>query len=78
MSDYEPPEPREATRAEVVGAITERVQALGWRIREDDVHLVILLPPLARPDLSRNRWPDEPEEQGEPSQAERERERDGG
>jgi hypothetical protein len=60
MSDNEPP--REATRAEIVGAITERVQALGWRVRDDDVHLVILLPPLARSDLSRNRWPHEPEE----------------
>lgn len=52
----------DATREEVVAAIVKAVTKLRWRIREDDKFFIILLPPLARPNPARNKWPDEPEE----------------
>lgn len=50
------------TRAEVVETLGRIVALLGWRVREGDEFQVVLLPPLARSNPERNRWPDEPEE----------------
>lgn len=52
----------DATRDDVVQAIRERVDQLGWRVREGDRFFVMLLPPLARSTPGRDRWPDEPHE----------------
>jgi hypothetical protein len=53
------------TRAEVVETLRRIVTLLGWRVRDGDVHQVVLLPPPARSNPARNRWPDEPEEREE-------------
>lgn len=51
------------TRAEVLEVIGPYLAKLGWRVRADDgPYLITLLPPLARSNVRRNRWPDEPEE----------------
>jgi len=70
MSDYE-------NRLKVVKAIRKVVEEFGWQIRENDEFIIVITAPLARSWPRRNRWPDEPEEHDEPSQEERERERDG-
>lgn len=46
--------------------ILELITDAGWRAEDVDVTewrvALVVLPPLARSDLTRNRWPDEPEE----------------
>lgn len=74
MADAEPRAPfhhgpaveRDATRGEVVAAIGAIVTRLGWRIRREDEHQLVLLPPLARSRPERDRWPDQPHEGFEP------------
>ena len=54
--------PRDRTRDEVVDVVSKIVDVLGWRVRKDDEFQIVLLPPLARRNPARNRWPNEPEE----------------
>lgn len=77
MSDWDEHQMADATREDVLEAIEKAVKKLKWRVRADDKFFIVLLPPLARSTPGRNRWPDEPEETEEPTQEERERERDG-
>lgn len=65
----EPVEP--ASRHLLMVALIVLIRRLGWRIESTEstdwrVALVIL-PPLARTNLARNRWPHEPEEAQEPT-----------
>lgn len=53
---------RERSRDEIVEILERLVEAIGWRVRTGDTYQVVLLPPLARPNPVRNRWPNEPEE----------------
>lgn len=52
-------------RTEVVETLSRVVALLGWRIREGDEYRVVLLPPLARSNPDRDRWPGEPRERYE-------------
>lgn len=60
---------RDTDGREIGRRLVELVTDAGWRAEVDVTEwrvALVALPPLARPDPRRNRWPNEPEEGFEP------------